>query len=317
MLAKFWEGVGSEAAARWFSIVVVPATLFWLGGLLAWGFGTGPLSPALDDGDRLRCLGRSLAGRETYEQIALLVAVTIGVAASAIVVARFEPAVLRLLQGYWPPGLRWLRNRRADTWSRRQQEAKSAFAALQSTPPAQQTFHDHVRHAALDDKLHRQPTNPRDQMATRLGNTLRASEWRPRSFYGLDAAIAWPRLWLLLPKEVRTELQSARAPLDNAVRAWLWSALSIAWTAFTPYALPLAVALCSTAYWATLNPARTYGDLLEAAFDLHRDALYRAMRWRLPSTPEDERKAGALLTYALWRGTPDGTLRYTAPSAAP
>ena len=56
-----------------------------------------------------------------------------------------------------------------------------------------------------------------------------------------------------------------------------------------------------------LTTAMVYGDVIEAAFDLHRWKLYEALRWPTPTTPADERATGAKLTQYIWRGSDDDT----------
>lgn len=51
-----------------------------------------------------------------------------------------------------------------------------------------------------------------------------------------------------------------------------------------------------------LDSAAIYGDLLEAAFDLHRTALYTSLRLPLPKNPTEEQQTGRALTDYLWRG---------------
>jgi hypothetical protein len=48
--------------------------------------------------------------------------------------------------------------------------------------------------------------------------------------------------------------------------------------------------------------ATTYGDLVEASFDLYRSLLYQSLRWNLPADPNEERRVGQHLTEYLWRG---------------
>ena len=55
--------------------------------------------------------------------------------------------------------------------------------------------------------------------------------------------------------------------------------------------------------WVLPARARSYGAVVEAAVDVHRTALYSALRWPLPATPADERADGAALTEYLWRGS--------------
>jgi hypothetical protein len=60
------------------------------------------------------------------------------------------------------------------------------------------------------------------------------------------------------------------------------------------------------AYRWMVQAARTYGDLIEAAFDLYRLQLYQALRWPLPSTPKEELAGGQALTEYLWHGSDQG-----------
>lgn len=151
--------------------------------------------------------------------------------------------------------------------------------------------------------LHNLPANT-DLMPTRLGNILRTAERRPLEKYGLDAIICWSRLWLLLPEAAKKDLQDARADLNNAARLWLWSILFLVWAALGAWwAVPLGILSALFAYynWA-IAAAITYGDLIEASFDLYRHLLYESLRWKLPADPNEERRVGQQLTEYLWRG---------------
>ena len=99
---------------------------------------------------------------------------------------------------------------------------------------------------------------------------------------------------MLLLDPVKKDLQEARADLNTAVRVWLWSLLFCSWTflAKTPWATwPLLLGLLSGwfAYHWALAAASTYGELIEAAFDLYRHLLYQSLRWHLPDDPNEER----------------------------
>jgi hypothetical protein len=61
-----------------------------------------------------------------------------------------------------------------------------------------------------------------------------------------------------------------------------------------------------------------YGDLVGAAFDLHRWKLYQALKWPAPASPADEHAAGAALTEYIWRGSDDETPKFGGePEATP
>lgn len=56
------------------------------------------------------------------------------------------------------------------------------------------------------------------------------------------------------------------------------------------------------AYQWAIAAAQTYGELVEASFDLYRHLLYQSLRWQLPADPKVERRVGQELTRYLWRG---------------
>ena len=139
-------------------------------------------------------------------------------------------------------------------------------------------------------------------MPTKLGNILRAAENRPSERYGLVTTICWPCLWLLLPDDTKKEITEARATLDTAARIIFWSILFLVWT-FWAWWVPLVTIV--VAFWAyrwALSAAEVYGDLLEAAFDLHRFSLYEALRFPSPNDTSEEKKRGEQLTAYLFYG---------------
>ncbi|MFM7427784.1 MAG: hypothetical protein ACKO7W_22755 [Elainella sp.] len=100
MPTKFLEGLGGKLAEQWAASLLTPAFVFWLGGLIAWiqKFGWNQLQQWLTS------LGEPL-------QIAVLVGSLLPVAASAFVVQRFDLAVLRCFEGYWPEWMAPLKDR--------------------------------------------------------------------------------------------------------------------------------------------------------------------------------------------------------------
>ncbi|MEP1076060.1 hypothetical protein NDI52_11725 [Leptolyngbya sp. PL-A3] len=136
-------------------------------------------------------------------------------------------------------------------------------------------------------------------MPSRLRN-LRASKYRPKERYGLDAVVCWPRLWLL-PDSTRKELQEAWATLNTSVRICLWSLLFLVWTPLAWWATLFAFPAAWLSYRMVLNTASVYVDLLEATFDVHRNLLYQFLRVKLPKNPVTKSKDGKKLTQYLWR----------------
>jgi hypothetical protein len=288
--AKFLEGFGGKLAEQWVAAVLTPAFVFWAGGAIAGiqRFGW------TDIHDWFSRQPNSL-------QIAVLIAGFCLIAASAFVVQRFEFAVLRFLEGYWPAWLRWLRGWLVARQARQYERMGDRWQALMQLNPAQMTAEERDELVQLDwQQIHLPLGN--QLMPTRLGNILRAAEQRPLDKYGLDAIVCWSRLWLLLPDAVKQELQVARANLNTTARLWLWSVLFVGWGIWELWAAPVGLLSAIVAYRWAIAAARTYGELIEATFDLYRHLLYESLRWHLPSDPNQEREAGRKLTEYLWRG---------------
>lgn len=326
MTAKVMESFGGKLAEQWVATLLTPAFIFWLGGFFT----------------ALQRLGwpsliRQYTAYPEPLQIAILVGAFCGVVASGFAVQRFDTAIIRFLEGYWHPWLRPIRQlciahhrqhkqhliNASQTLRQLEAQQKVTFQALQATiasqgashlSPAEQDqyrqLHESLLTPAQQERLtqlrlalHNLPANPA-LMPTRLGNILRAAERRPLEKYGLDAIICWSRLWLLLSEATKKDLQEARADLNNAARLWLWSLLFLVWAAWGAWwAIPLGLLSALFAYynWA-IAAATTYGDLIEASFDLYRPLLYQSLRWDIPADPQEERRVGQHLTEYLWRG---------------
>lgn len=307
MLAAFWEAAGNKLADRW-AAVSIPALIFWLGGLAAWIYHRGGL--------------RTLAAQTWLErqtsaiQVAVIVTALLGVAASGILIEQAATPVLRLLEGYWPSWIGPLR-RRLTKWLAGQAAAEAAawqraHARVQAANP---TAEDLAAYARLERRRRRRPATAAYFLPTPIGNILRAAERRPVDKYGLDTIAVWPHLWLLLPEDTRTELRAARASLDSAVVTAIWGILFCAFTPFTWLVIPIGLAVATIAV-TVVTPARAqiFGELVEAAYDLHRTAVYQQLRWPLPVNPQQEHHAGTQLTIYLRRGSDSTTPTFTTPT---
>ena len=311
-MGKFWDSVGEKLADRW-AAVSVPALVFWLGGLLAWVIGHGGFHA-------LKAPADWLGKQPGPTQIAIVLAALLGVAASGVVVGRLTTPVLRLMEGYWPRFLdvvgRSLTKRVATkAESIRTEFQKVAGPVLTGNPPP--TPQQRADYTRLTQQWRRLPGSGR-YLPTRIGNTLRAGESRPVDKYGLDAVAIWPHLWLLLPETSRSELAAARGSLDSAVGAFIWGMLFVAFTPWTPWAAAVGLVVAAAAYllWVP-DRAEVYADLVEAAFDLHRGALYAQVRWPMPDNPQDERAKGRQLTTYLLRGLSGTNPSFTSPVPNP
>jgi hypothetical protein len=297
---KFWDQMASGVAQKWIEWLFSPALVFWAGGVLAYitAHGGGPLVALLQ---RL----------DTPLHVALTVSgLGVGIAASVAAVESVQHGALRLLEGYWPRWLHRLRHylvKRLSERNARRHREWSQLAARYSGLTAEEL----ETYAHLDATLASYPTQER-LLPTRLGNRLRAAEDYAWRHYGLATGVIWPRLWGVMPEGAQKEIIDARQRLDAAVRFMVWSFLFLAWTVWAWYwVIPLALLGMVWGYWQALEAAGVYGELLRAAFDLHRGSLYKALRWPLPHNPAEEHQRGRQLTYYLWRGLDDTTPTFT------
>ena len=144
MPTKLLEGFGGKLVDQWAANLLTPAFVFWLGGLLAWGD-----RHPWPDLTTLNTLDEPL-------QIAVLIVALLVVIATGFVIQRFDLAVLRFFEGYWPPFLKHLRR-----WCLTRQ----------------QTQFDRLDGQLLYEALHLpKPANPAEER--QMGQTLTEYLWR-------------------------------------------------------------------------------------------------------------------------------------------
>jgi hypothetical protein len=267
----------------------------------------------------------------------LALAALLVIVLSSLMVERLSTPILRLLEGYWPPLVdrlrvwlttrrdpknarkvnwlrRWLTTRRNKKIARNEdkiiqdEERLRQLLALDESGLTRKELADLSR---LDSQRHNRPAEPSRRMPTRLGNILRASETRPRDYYGLDANVCWPHLWLLLPDAAKQEVSAARANLNAAAQLWFWGVIFIGWAVWAWWALPVGIAVAIASYSRMLGAATIYAELVEGCFHLHRRLLYEALHWPPPVRPADEKQRGQAVTKYLWRGSSETTPVFT------
>ncbi|MFD7282970.1 hypothetical protein ACFV80_39760 [Streptomyces sp. NPDC059862] len=159
------------------------------------------------------------------------------------------------------------------------------------------------------------PAAPETPLPTRLGNVLRAAESYPGSAdrYGMDGVFFWPRLYSLLPDSLRTSLADARSDLERmlvlSALAGVFSPTALAFALFgdVPPAVWLPSAggtalLSVAAYRGAIRAALGYGELVRAAFDVHRRDLLQRMGLVLPENLDAERALWTALGQQLYGG---------------
>jgi hypothetical protein len=289
-------GIGRDIGARFALVGLLPGVVLALFVLaLLWSGAPGD-APDLD---RILDEARELdAWAGGFLFLGLLVA--------AIVVQPLQLGLVRWLEGYWPRVARPLAARRRERYERR-------VAALEATTAPRRkplTGEELASMSVAAAELRLLP--PREHvMPTRLGNALRAAEVRAGEPYGLDAVVAWPRLYPLLSDPVRAVVDGQRDALDvNARFCAVFAAAAVISAALLvthgPWLLVPAgcLALAWLAYRAAVSAATAYGESIRAAVDLQRFTLLEALHLPLPATAEDERALNARLSRFLLQGVP-------------
>lgn len=269
-----------------------PAAVWWLGAVIVWLYHDAPFWP---DFDGWRSDQRALA----------VAAVFTGVLGSALAVQRLAQPALRVAGGDWPRLLRPLRRWRVQLRARQLARDRERWGDLAATLESRGLgAEEHSEYLTLDNRIRRNPASADRLAATQLGNVMVAATDRLYQRYGLDVVKCWPHLWLVLPESARGDLGAARQALDNSMVAVLWGVLFMLFAPLAWWA-PLVGGLVAVATfkWWVVTRAESYADLLEATVEVHRTALYRALRLPLPTSPADERQRGMELTHYLWRGS--------------
>jgi hypothetical protein len=235
----------------------------------------------------------------TSRHVALTLAAIAGLLFMAIVLGTQVVPITRVLEGYWSQS--WT-DRTAGRFGRYREGKRRA--RLQKDMSAMRQLREYLAFA---------PSEAGPVMPTRLGNVLRAAEFYPGDDerWGLDAVFWWPRLYLILPDSARTQVDEARASMDQLIVLSVLSAVFAAVaTGFGIVGLNPAVwVLCAVggliaarlAYLAAVASAAAFGDLVRSCFDLFRTDLLTHLGWPTPENLPDERALWSALGQQLYR----------------
>lgn len=155
---------------------------------------------------------------------------------TGLVLWALDDPIYGLLEGRWSWPV-WLKQRRVDYW---REKARTLYARAEASEGAER--------AELWYALRQFPRDaqgiPTATAPTRLGNILASYEEYPDARYGMDSVFFWPRIWLQLDKDTRSEVDESWAIADTftyLVVGLLMAALAylaVAIWAALPVALP-------------------------------------------------------------------------------
>ncbi len=244
---------------------------------------------------------------------AQLVSLAVLILIVALLLHPLQLAMVRWLEGHWPPPARPVADllRLGQSARLRRLSRLESVESLPEDPTDEQ-----VRLAGLAGERRRRHFPSGRPHPTALGNVLAAAEERAGEAYGWDAVVAWPRLYPLLPEQTKSIVDDRRNSLDLSATMSVTTALTavaaIGLLAQSGWALALAAVpmlISRLSYRGAVHAALAYGDAIHMAFDLHRFEIFTAMRLPLPASRHEERlAAGALCDF--WRQGSPAELTY-------
>jgi hypothetical protein len=288
-MTGFLGEAGKKLADRWAALLAVPGLLYLAAVAVAAVLGQGQaLSyPALS---RKIAAWAASPPVKSAGDTALIVG---GVLAGSVLAGLAAAAGGRLVEvGWMLPGRRapakWLAG-----WRRGRSRGAKAVADDPRRPPAE------VRKAmARADRI---CLVEADRPAW-IGDRLRACRVRTERAYGLDLDIAWPRLWLIVPDGVRTELGVARDAFSAAARLAAWALLYLMLAIWWWPAAVIALVTGSTAAMRARIATDNLASLIESAVDLYHRDLAVQLNENLagPMTPATGRALTARMGKSRW-----------------
>ena len=235
-----------------------------------------------------------------------LVGILLGVLLVALLTAPLQLPLVRLLEGGWP---QWLGSGAARRRQLRRKGLMSRAAELSAPASGGPPSAEEVQRAGAAASALRRCYPLPDHLVrpTALGNVLAAMEDTAGRAYGLDAVVAWPRLYPLLADRTRAVVDDRRNALDTAVRTTatgavtaLAAALLLLWSGWWLCLALVPLVLSVIAYSGAVQAALGYAEAVHTAIDLHRFTLLTALHLPLP----DDRAAEQVMNRALsdeWR----------------
>ncbi|MFB8179600.1 hypothetical protein ACFC8N_26965 [Streptomyces sp. NPDC055966] len=316
MTGAFLAGIGTRLADRWVNALLLPG-LLWTG-LLAAGVHLGQAHAFATD--HLSAWLQQLAARPAAHAPG-----TVALAACAILLAGAGAGLLAgalggLVERLWAlpgdrPAAAWLLARRRQRWDTAQRRLKTAILqAARDTGGRDDAAHAARVRACQRRRARLGPARP--ERPTRTGDRFARTTTRIARFNGLDdLALAWPRLWTVLPDQLRTDIATARDTYAATARLAAWGLLHLALTAVWWPAGLIGTAVLATATVRAHAAADVLAGLIETACDLHLGDL--AERLRLPATSDTTPIGHAITARLRTPASPPARTGTPTPRAEP
>ncbi|MFD5728313.1 hypothetical protein ACFWMT_19780 [Streptomyces sp. NPDC058368] len=295
-------GIGTRLADRWAGTLLLPS-LLWTA-LLAVATRLGQTHPF--DKERLGAWLDQLSARPAAHAPGTLVLAAGMYFLAAAGVGLFADALSGMVQRLWAipadrPLTAWLLRRRQRRWDEATRQLKAAILqAAQSVP----TAIDPDRAAARVRRCQRRRAGlgpARPVFPTQVGDRFARAGMRIAEVNGLeDLSLVWPRLWAVLPNELRADVTAARAAHSANARLVAWGLLYTALAAIWWPAALIGTTVVVIAMLRAPAGADSLAELIETAADLCvTDLADRLGIPAAPSTADIGRAIGARLHPAV------------------
>ncbi|MEU6496865.1 hypothetical protein ABZ890_41940 [Streptomyces sp. NPDC046984] len=241
--------LGKKLADRWMGALLLPGLLFVATAVCGVLLGQGSALDSAHLADELTRLGERMTTGPAATALTVawaLLAATV----SGLVVQALAAAVRRVRVARRPR--RWVRWRRERARAARERDGGSS------------------------------PDRYLPARITDIGDRFRLVDERVDAQYGLSAALAWPRLWFLLPDTARPLISSAYSRYQSSSETTAWGLLTMCLGLFWWPALPVGAVLGLVGRHRGRDSGAALADLVEAAVDLHQRQLAEALGIALP-----------------------------------
>jgi hypothetical protein len=162
----------------------------------------------------------------------------------------------------------WILVRRQRRWDAARENLRTAIRAA-SELPSEQRRRAHHRVLRLERKRRRlgesRPVRP-----TRIGDRYAWTADRAAEVHGVSRLdLVWPRLWSVLPDQIRAEIAAARDAYAAAARLFSWALLYLLVSLVRWPALLIAVSIAVAGVLRAGPTADRLAALIDTAMDLH------------------------------------------------
>lgn len=191
-------------------------------------------------------------------------------------------------------------------WARIVAKAPESEAAIEAERKQSQCYQKFLKER--ESSALRYPSDRDDVLSTRFGNVLRSFELYSTDVYSAETIHIWPRLLAVIPHDYQSLMADARSTVDFLVSLVALASFTSIFTvgrALWLFALgslisnPVIVQLLVSAlvaglvaigcYGMAISAAGRWGNYVKGAFDLYLPALAKALGYKLPRTPDEQR----------------------------